>query len=51
MEAAAVDFLACASVKKKYVPPGAKKGAKHVLLYMLVVVLVVYLSSTDNVEC
>ena len=35
MEAAAVDFLACASVKKKYVPPGAKKGSKSIFAQKL----------------
>ena len=35
VEEAAVDFLACASVKKKYVPPGAQSGSKSVFAQKL----------------
>jgi hypothetical protein len=35
VEEAAVDFLACASVKKKYVPPGAQKGSTSVFAQKL----------------
>lgn len=35
VEEAAVDFLACASVKKKYVPPGAANGSKSIFAQKL----------------